>query len=45
MTKNEEFTALVDAYGSEGEGVCRYENRAVFVSGTLPGDTFSCKAG
>ena len=38
MTKNEEFTALVDAYGSEGEGVCRYENRAVFVAGTLPGE-------
>jgi len=38
MTKNEEFTALVDAYGSEGEGVCRHENRAVFVSGTLPGE-------
>ena len=38
MTKNEEFTALVDAYGSEGEGVCRHENRAVFVTGTLPGE-------
>ncbi|MBQ0135058.1 MAG: 23S rRNA (uracil(1939)-C(5))-methyltransferase RlmD [Clostridiales bacterium] len=38
MTKNEEFSAPVDAYGSEGEGVCRYENRAVFVAGALPGE-------
>ncbi len=38
MTKNEEFTALITGYGSEGEGVCRYENRAVFVAGAMEGE-------
>lgn len=38
MEKNEIFTAVIDGYTSEGQGVCRYEGRAVFVPGTLMGE-------
>ena len=38
MEKNDVFTAVMDGYTSEGQGVCRHEGRAVFVSGALEGE-------
>ena len=38
MQKNEIFTAVMSGFTTEGFGVCRFENRAVFVPGALPGE-------
>ena len=37
MTKNQEFTARIEGATSEGLGVARFEGRAVFVKGAIPG--------
>lgn len=43
MKKNEVFTAEITGCTSEGLGVARYEDRAVFVKGAIPGETCEIK--
>ena len=38
MNKNEIFTAEITGFTSQGLGVARYEERAVFVKGAIPGE-------
>ncbi len=38
MHKNQEFTAVITGCTSEGLGVARFEDRAVFVKGAIPGE-------
>ena len=40
MRKNQVFTAEIEHCTVEGYGVCRVENRAVFVQGALPGEVW-----
>lgn len=39
IKKNDEITLTIDALGSEGQGIGRYEGVAVFVPNALPGET------
>ena len=43
MQKNDMFTATVTGCTSEGLGVARYEDRAVFVKGAIPGEVCSIR--
>lgn len=40
IKKNQIFTAAIEAYSSEGFGVCRIDGRAVFVPRALVGETW-----
>ena len=39
MQKNQIFTGTIDGCTSQGFGVARLEDRAVFVKGAIPGET------
>ena len=39
IQKNQNITLTIDALGSEGQGIGRFEGMAVFVSGALPQET------
>ncbi len=39
LRKNQEYTAQITGFTSEGMGVCRINGRAVFVSGAIAGET------
>lgn len=41
--KNQIYRAVIDAYSSDGAGVCRINGRAVFVPGTLCGEEWEIK--
>lgn len=43
LVKNAIFTAEIDAYSSDGMGVCRIDGRAVFVKGALMGEVWEVK--
>lgn len=43
MNKNEIFTAEITGCTSEGMGVARYQDRAVFVKGAIPGEICEIK--
>lgn len=38
LARNDDIEILIDALGSEGQGIGRYEGYAVFVPGALPGE-------
>lgn len=38
LSKNQNVELYIDSFTSEGSGVGRYENMAVFVSGAAAGD-------
>ena len=39
LKRNDEIELTVDAFGSEGQGIGRYDGFAVFVPFALPGET------
>ncbi|MDD6024369.1 MAG: 23S rRNA (uracil(1939)-C(5))-methyltransferase RlmD [Oscillospiraceae bacterium] len=43
MTKNQVFTAEITGCTSQGFGVARFEDRAVFIKGAIPGETCEIK--
>ena len=43
MTKNQLFTAEITGCTSQGLGVARFEDRAVFVKGAIPGEVCRIK--
>ena len=43
MNKNQVFTAQITGCTSEGMGVARFEDRAVFIKGAIPGETCEIK--
>lgn len=43
LKKNEKYTVEIEAYSSEGMGVCRIDGRAVFVPGTIKGEVWEIK--
>ncbi len=43
LKKNEIFTVKIEGYTSEAMGVCRIAGRAVFVPGTLAGETWEVR--
>jgi len=43
LIKNQMISLSCERLGAELEGVCRYEGKAVFVPGVLPGETFEAK--
>ena len=43
LAKNRILTAQIEAFASDGAGVCRVDGRAVFVKGALPGETWEIK--
>lgn len=43
LKKNQVHTVKIEAYSSEGNGVCRIDGRAVFVPGTIEGEVWEIK--
>lgn len=43
LKKNEKYIVEIEAYSSEGMGVCRIDGRAVFVPGTIEGEVWEIK--
>ena len=43
LKKNQVYTVEIEAYSSEGMGVCRVDGRAVFVPGTIEGEVWEIK--
>lgn len=43
LKKNQIYTVEIEAYSSEGMGVCRIDGRAVFVPGTIEGEVWEIK--
>lgn len=43
LNKNDEYTADITGYTSEGAGVCHIDGRAVFVPGTLAGERWQLR--
>ncbi len=43
LRKNEIYTAEIESWNSEAQGVCRVKGRAVFVPRTLPGERWEIK--
>ena len=43
LKKNQIFTAQIDGWSSEGAGVAHIGGRAVFVPGTIPGETWDVR--
>ena len=43
LKKNQVHTVEIEAYSSEGMGVCRIDGRAVFVPGTIEGEVWEIK--
>jgi len=43
LQKNQIFTVTIEGWSSEGAGVCRIGGRAVFVPGTIPGETWEVR--
>ena len=43
LKKNDIFTVTIDGYGSEAQGVCHIDGRAVFVPRTLPGEVWEIR--
>lgn len=43
INKNDIYTVTIDGYGSEAQGVCHIEGRAVFVPRTIPGEVWEIK--
>ena len=38
LAKNQRYTARVESFNSQGHGVCRIGDRAVFLPGAIPGE-------
>ena len=43
LKKNEIYTVSIDGYGSQAQGVCHIDGRAVFVPRALPGESWEIK--
>ena len=43
FNKNDIFTVTIDGYGSEAQGVCHIDGRAVFVPRAIPGEVWEIK--
>ena len=43
LRKNQNYTVTIESWGSEAQGVCRIDGRAVFVPGALPGEQWEIK--
>ena len=43
LKKNQTYTAVIDGYGSQAQGVCHIGGRAVFVPRALPGESWEIK--
>ena len=43
LEKNQQYTAEITGYTSDGAGVCRVRGRAVFVKGALEGETWEIR--
>ena len=43
LKKNDIFTVTIDGYGSEAQGVCHIDGRAVFVPRAIPGEVWEIK--
>ena len=43
LKKNQIHTAEITGYTSDGAGVCRIDGRAVFVKGTIVGETWEVR--
>ena len=43
IKKNEQYTVLIEGYSSDAYGVCRINGQAVFVPGTLVGESWEIK--
>ena len=43
LKKNQIYTVSIDGYGSQAQGVCHIDGRAVFVPRALPGESWEIK--
>ena len=43
LKKNQIYRVNIDAYSSDGGGVCRVGGRAVFIPGAIPGEEWEIK--
>ena len=43
LKKNDIFTVTIDGYGSEAQGVCHIDGRAVFVPRAIPGEVWEIR--
>ena len=43
LRKNQILTAAIDGWGSEGQGVCHVDGRAVFVPRAIPGELWEIR--
>ena len=41
LKKNQIYRVNIDAYSSDGGGVCRVGGRAVFIPGAIPGEEWN----
>ena len=43
LRKNQILTVTIDGWGSEAQGVCHVDGRAIFVPGAIPGEEWDIK--